>query len=282
VRDDRSMLTNNILPALGARKVADVRRRDVEALHQSLKATPYRANHVLALLSKMFNLAVRWDWRADNPVKGVERFLEHRRERWLSPDELVRLADALERHPNRRAADAVRLLLLTGARRSEVLRAEWSHIDFRREVWSKPSLHTKQRRTEHVPLSAPAMALLADMKAKADPTCPFLFPGDAPGKPLQDIKKFWASVCEAAGLAGVRLHDLRHTYASHLVSSGLSLELVGRLLGHTQAATTKRYAHLADTPLREATNRFGNMVEGARGREPKAEVVPLRKGGGPA
>jgi integrase len=273
VRDDRSMIENIILPALGEMKVAEVTHEDIAKLHASLKATPYRANRVLALLSKMMNLAVQpWKLRTDNPAKGVVRFPEDRRDKWLTADELRRLSDALDAVPSQRAANAIRLLILTGARRSEVLTAEWRDIDFDQKRWIKPSAHTKQKKTEYVPLSAPALALLAAMKEQAVPGVPFVFPGDGDG-PLQDIRKTWLAACTKAGVEGVRLHDLRHTYASHLVSSGLSLEIVGRLLGHTQVATTKRYAHLADSPLREATERFAAMVGGRQA----GEVVPLER-----
>ena len=272
VRGDQSMLKKYIHPALGSKQVDAVRRRDVERLHQSLSNTPYHANRVLTLLSKMFSLAMEWDWRTDNPCQGVQKFHEEKRERWLKTDELRRLTDALDRSTNQRAADAVRLLLLTGARKGEVLKAEWSQIDFERGVWTKPSAHTKQKRTEHVPLSAAALALLHDMRER-DLAGRHLFPGDRPGEPLKDLKRFWPQICREAKLENVRIHDLRHTFASHLVSSGLSLELVGRLLGHTQAATTMRYAHIADDPLREAANRFGNIVTGDK----TAEVLPLRR-----
>jgi len=181
---------------------------------------------------------------------------------------LARLVDALNGHPNRRAANAVRLLLLTGARRGEVLAATWEQFDLAAGVWTKPSAHTKQKRAHRVPLSAPALALLLTMRAEAEAAghgSPHLFPGDAPGKPLGDIKNFWGSVCRRAGVAGVRLHDLRHQYASMLASAGLSLPIIGRLLGHTQAQTTARYAHLFDDPLRQATERVGALIEGAGG-----------------
>jgi integrase len=272
IREDLSMLKNYIRPALRSKRVNSVRRRDIERLHQSLKATPYRANRVLALLSKMFSLAVQWDWRADNPCKGIKKFREEKRDRWLKTGELRRLTDALDRSANYQAADAVRLLILTGARKGEVLKAEWTQIDFERGVWTKPSAHTKQKRTEHVPLSAAALALLSSLRER-DPAGRYLFPGDKPGEPRRDIRRFWPQICRDAGLEGVRIHDLRHTFASHLVSSGTSLEMVGRLLGHTQAATTMRYAHLADDPLREAANKFGSI---ATGKE-TAEVVPMRR-----
>lgn len=276
IATDRSMIGRIIVPCLGSKKVADVSARDIASLHASMKTTPYQANRVLALMSKMFSLAAAWGWRSDNPVKGIERFHEERRERWLSDAELRRLMAVLADHPNQRAANAVRFQLLTGARIGEVMSARWSDIDFERGVWTKPSHHTKQKRTEHLPLSAPALALLAGMKESAG-TKDYLFPGDAPEKPLQRIKKFWRNVTEQAGLENYRLHDNRHTHASHLVSSGLSLEIVGKLLGHTNPLTTQRYAHIADDPLRAAAERFGAKID-AMSEGTDGQVIELRPG----
>lgn len=257
VRDDRAMLDRIILPKLRLKKVADITRRDVETLHIALRDRPYQANRVLALLSKMFSLAVEWQWRSDNPVKGTQRYEEEKRDRWLSDDELRRLCAVLDGHPNQRAANVVRLQLLTGARLGEVLTAKKQDFDLVRGVWRKPSHQTKQKRTEHVPLSEQSATLLASVLERTDPSSPYLFPGNVPGQPLRDIKTFWSSTLRQAGIESYRRHDNRHTYASHLVSSGLSLEIVGRLMGHTTATTTKRYAHLADDPLRAATELFG-------------------------
>jgi len=274
VENDWSMLDRIILPRLASKKVSAVQIRDIHALHVAMKGTPYQANRVLALTSKMFSLAVKWGWRSDNPVKGIERYQEERRERWLSDEELRRLLGALSDHPNQRAANAVRFQLLTGARIGEVLASRWSDVDMERGVWLKPSHHTKQKRAEHLPLSAPALTLLSEMKERANVSERFLFPGNAPDKPLQGIKKFWRGVTERVGLKDYRLHDNRHTHASHLVSSGLSLEIVGRLLGHTSPMTTKRYAHLADDPLRAATERFGSKMDALQETR-EADVVPI-------
>jgi integrase len=260
VRDDRAMLDNIILPKLGARKVDAIGRRDIEAIQVAMKDRPYQANRVLSLLSKMFNLAVEWKWRQDNPAKSVERYQEQKRERWLTDEELRRLCAVLDEHPNTRAANAVRLQLLTGARLGEVLTSRKEDFDLRRGIWTKPSHQTKQKRTEHLPLSAQALTLVTLIIETREAGSPFLFPGNKPGQPLREIKKFWSAVTRKAGIANYRRHDNRHTYASHLVSSGLSLEIVGRLLGHTTTATTKRYAHLADDPLRAATERFGSKI----------------------
>lgn len=278
VENDRSMLDRIILPRLGSKKVSAVQMRDLHALHVAMKDTPYQANRVLALLSRMFSLAAKWGWRSDNPVKGIERYHEERRERWLSDEELRRLLGALSDHPNQRAANAVRFQLLTGARIGEVLASRWSDVDMERGVWIKPSHHTKQKRTEHLPLSAPALALLAEMREKADTDERYLFPGDVPDKPLQGIKKFWLGITDKVGIEDYRLHDNRHTHASHLVSSGLSLEIVGRLLGHTNPLTTKRYAHLADDPLRAAAERFGSKMDALQEtREVNVIPIPSRR-----
>jgi integrase len=271
VRDDRAMLDNIILPKLGAKKVDAIGRRDVEAIQVGMKDRPYQANRVLSLLSKMFNLAIEWKWRPDNPAKGLERYQEQKRERWLSDEELRHLCAVLDEHPNTRAANAVRLQLLTGARLGEVLTSRKEDFDLHRGIWTKPSHQTKQKRTEHLPLSAQALILVTLIIETSDAGSPFLFPGNKPGQPLREIKKFWSVVLREAGIVNYRRHDNRHTYASHLVSSGLSLEIVGRLLGHTTATTTKRYAHLADDPLRAATDQFGSKIASFQ-RDRKAET----------
>lgn len=260
IRDDKAMLNTVILPRLALMKVREITRRDLETILIAMERTPYRANRVRALLSKMFSLAVGWNWRLDNPVLGIPKYQEHKRERWLSQEELQRLAAVLDTHSNQRAANIVRLLILTGARKSEVMRATWDQLNFDRGVWTKPAHTTKQRRNEHIPLNEQALFLLRVMRAAADDGCAFLFPGDTPDRPITDIKGFWREVRDAANIPDARLHDLRHTFASHLVSEGYSLPVVGRLLGHTQTQTTQRYAHLADDPLREAANAFGNKI----------------------
>lgn len=262
---DGAMLELTVLPSLGSRDVGDVTHADIQSLHNGLARTPYQANRVLALLSKMFELAIRWGWRTDNPVRGVPRFPEEKRYRWLSNAELERLKVALDVHPNQVAANAVRLQLLTGARIGEVLTSRWDDFDLERGVWVKPSHHTKQKRTEHLPLSSGAVNLLRSMATDHSEDNPHVFPGRKPGQPIKDLKSFWKSVITAADLDDYRLHDNRHTHASHLVSSGYSLPVVGRLLGHTNPMTTQRYAHLADDLLREAAEVMGSKLAG-RGR----------------
>ncbi|MBM3468010.1 MAG: site-specific integrase [Alphaproteobacteria bacterium] len=257
-REDQQMLEKIILKRWPDKKVEEITTQDVQYLHHDLRKTPYMANRVCALLSKMFNIAIHWKWRTDNPVNGVSKYQEQKRNRWLDEEELKRLGLSLASYPNQNVANAIWLLVLTGSRRNEVLRATWDQFDLEKGIWTKPAHTTKQKRMEYLPLSQQTIALLQEMKKASQSN--FLFPSKIDGQPIQDIKKSWATILERASLENVRLHDLRHTHASHLVSSGLSLSIVGKLLGHTQAATNQRYAHLADAPLRQAVELFGTKI----------------------
>jgi integrase len=309
------LLRIHIRPALGSKRVADLDHEDIEAMHRKVSASgPYAANRAVAVMSKMLALAIKWKMRGDNPAKGIERAPERKRDRYLTGAEITRLSEVLAAHPERTSANAVRLLLLTGARKGETLAALWADFDLAAGVWTKPAATTKTAKLHRVPLSAPALALLQRMRAEADDELrkarkldpkvepnPHVFPG-INGKPLGDIKHFWSAVCIKAGLARrvekrdaagkpveskdgqpvmvwqttARVHDLRHTFASILASSGLSLPIIGSLLGHTQPATTARYAHLLDDPLRAATERAAAVIAG--GGKPGAEVGPMPAG----
>ena len=266
--DDRSMWSGIVLPRIGAIKVVDVRPPDIDSLHAEVSKTrPVRANRMVEVVRKAFNMAIRWGWRADNPASGVHRNQEEKRARYLSTPEIIRLSSALAAHPERVSATAIKLLMLTGARRTEVLAARWDMFDMNAGVWLKPSSHTKQRKEHRVPLSGPARQLLVDIRLGA--IGPYVFPGRL-GGPLRDVKRTWAAVCVKAGIQDCRLHDLRHTYASILAGAGMSLPIIGALLGHTQTQTTARYAHLLDDPLRAATERVGALIGGA-GDKPAEE-----------
>jgi integrase len=295
--DERSMWQKIILPRLAKHRVREVTFTDVDELHRDItrvRQTPVRANRVVEALRGAFNLAIRWHWRQDNPAKGVRRNPEEKRNRYLGKAELTALARALNDHPEATSANAIRLLMLTGARRGEVLNATWNMFDLENGIWTKPSAHTKQRRIHRVPLSRPALELLKAMRIEAK--SPFVFCG-AEGKPLTEIKRTWVSICKKAGLIehvqkrarsgklltdkntgapimieqpNVRIHDLRHSFASILVSGGASLPLIGQLLGHTQVQTTQRYAHLFDQPMREAAEAVGTAFEIRKLPEPNS------------
>jgi len=283
-RDDKANIRLYILPELKHRKVTEVSFTDIDGLHRKITRAgkPIAANRVMALCSKMFALAIRWKWRPDNPAKGIERNPETKRTRYLSGDELRRLMAAFATHEDQQAANIVRLLLLTGARRGEVLAARWDQFDLTNGVWTKPGSTTKQKTEHHVPLSVPARQLFAELHSEAEKLTQkpggkitdWVFPSHSASGHRRDIKKNWATLCRAANINGVRVHDLRRTYASLLASTGLSLPVIGALLGHSQPATTARYSHLLDDPLRAATERIGAIIMPPG---ESAEVVRLKE-----
>jgi integrase len=286
------ILKLHVRPHFGAHtKVADVRFEDIDKLHGAVSKNggPYIANRTVAVLGKMFSLAIRWHMRADNPVKGIERNSESKRKRYLSGEELAALTAALATHPDKQIANIIRVLLLTGARRGEVLAMRWDDVELNKKdekgndigVWTKPGSTTKQKTDHVVPLSAPARQLLSEIGDALGkrPRGEYVFPGGGETGHVVAIKKGWASLCKAAGINGLRIHDLRHSFASQLASSGASLPLIGALLGHSNPATTARYAHLFDDPQRAAVERVGAIIGAAGKGAKKPAEFPAPKGG---
>jgi integrase len=272
----RRLIETIVLPAIGRKKVRDVTRADISRLHHERRDTPYDANRALAVLSKMFTLAERWGERPDgsNPCRHVERYAERKRERMLSADEFSRLADALKasaRSPYIIAA--IKLLIFTGARLSEVLTLQWDWIDFDRGEARLPDSKSGPT-TLHLP--APALAVLADLP-RVDGN-PFVIVGNVTGARLVNLEKPWRAIRKAARLDDVRLHDLRHAFASVAASSGMGLPIIGKMLGHSQAATTHRYVHLASDPVKAAAATVaGKIADAMQGRSAAntGAVVPL-------
>jgi integrase len=235
-----------------------------------------------------------------NPCKGIKRNPEEGRERFLSVDQLARLGDALAeaetvglsydvdetkatakhapKPENRRrkidvfALAAIRLLILTGARLNEILTAQWSFVDFERALLNLPTSKTGKK---SVFLSVAALEVLANLpRIEGNP---HIIPGDKESAHRTDLNKPWAAVKHAANLDGLRIHDLRHSFASVGAGSGLGLPIIGKLLGHSQAATTHRYAHLDADPMRKAVDQIGNTISAAMSRKPSAEIVSLKR-----
>ena len=272
----RRMLQKYVIPHFGKQtKVADVQYEDIEALHRVVteRGGSYAANRTVATLSKAFALAVKWRMRQDNPCKGIERNPEHKRRRYLKPDELERLIGALAAHANTQAANIIRILLLTGCRKGEALGMRWSDIDLVVGKWNKPAALTKTAIDHEVPLSAPARQLLSEIAEQRQHSDVYVFPSASATGHVVDVKDSWGRICKAAAISNLRIHDLRHSFASYLASSGVGLPMIGALLGHTQPQTTHRYAHLFDDPLRAATEKVGAIITG----QPNAEVVPIGK-----
>jgi integrase len=263
--DYRIAIARHIHPAMGRLKVAEVTWSDVDALHRKLTKAGHRtqANRVVAVVSKMFALAIRWQMRVDNPARGIARNPETQRKRYLTSSELERLTAALGEHPDQQGADIFRLCMLTGCRSHEATSARWGDIKLAAGTWTKPGATTKQKTDHVVPLSALAKQLLARLRQRTSSPWVFPAPDSATGHRVT-VAKSWRLLCRSSRITGLRLHDLRHSFASQLASQGASLPLIGALLGHTQAQTTHRYAHLFDDPQREAVERIGKLVAGDR------------------
>jgi integrase len=265
----RRMLRLHILPAIGSKRVTEVRRIDVARLHGALAGTPYEANRCLAVISSIWAWADRRDetGAAANPCKGVERYPEKSRERYLTINELGRLGDALRSFEASGgcpfAAAAIHLLALTGARLREVLDARWTDVDLGRGI-----LFLRDSKTGAKPLylSAAAQAVLAGVPRHE--FNPHIIPGARRGKPKSNLVGPWSIVRKAAGLDEVRIHDLRHSFASIGAGASLGLAVVGKLLGHSQAETTHRYAHLDADPMAKAADMIGNVIASAMRRKP--------------
>jgi integrase len=287
--DDKVMVAR-ILKEIGAeRKVADVHYGDIVTLHRAITDSghPVLANRVVSCCSRMFALSLLpmageakpWrDQAQGNPCKGIERNPEVAKERFLSAAENAAVVDGLEAYGRTSAADCIRLIMMTGCRPGEAMLATWQQFDAQPGLWIKPAATTKQRKEHRLPLNAPALQLIADVRkarGNVDPSG-YVFPGQVPGQPLQQLRTCWDAVCAHAGLTDVRIYDLRHTFASIGAGGGLSLPLIGRLLGHTQSRTTQRYAHLADDPVREASEKIATVITGAG--KSGAKIVSIRRG----
>jgi integrase len=262
---DRQLLRSHVLPAIGARRLTQITRVEVARMHRSLAETPIAGNRALTLTSAMLSRAERWGLRPEgsNPCRNIEKFKERRRERFLSEVEIARLGEALAEAERAGASPpsaiaAIRLLILTGARKSEVLTLEWRSVQFERSMLE---LLDSKTGAKVIYLNAPAIKLLSDLPRLAGN--PFVLPGEREGAHLVNIEKTWRSVRKRAGLDEVRIHDLRHSYAAVGAGAGFSLPLIGALLGHTEVSTTQRYAHLGNDPVRQASEAIGARISAA-------------------
>ncbi|MCZ4271980.1 site-specific integrase [Maritalea porphyrae] len=264
-KSDESLYRNHIAPVFGRQRMDAVTTADISKFHHGLCALGYApgsANRVLILLRYMYNLAAKWQVAGleKNPSAGVELFrLNNEKQRFLTMDEVNQLFVEIRRSPNRALEPIVSLLLLTGARKREVLDAQWADFDFNNRIWIIPI--TKSGKARKMPLSDEAIELLCGLKSKGKSV--YLFPNPETAKPFRTIFYAWDTARKRAGLADVRMHDLRHSFASFLVNSGRSLYEVQRLLGHAHIKTTERYAHLSDETLSSAVNVVGSILKSA-------------------
>lgn len=297
----RDILERIVKPELGTSKINKLTRQMVAKLHGKLAATPFQANRVLAVVASMYAFASARGVVPEgmNPARGIGKYPEHRRERFLTSEELERVGSAIReaetagipwrvdtsrahsKHIARQAnrftkidpssAAALRLLLFTGCRLREILDLQWEHVDVERGALFLPDSKTGRKT---ITLNAPALAVFASLP-NADR---YVIAGDIPDRPRADLKRPWRAIARHAGLRGVRLHDLRHTYASFGASGGLGLPIIGKLLGHSQPATTARYAHLDNDPVRRASESIAGRIAAAMGeRKRPTEIVSIER-----
>jgi integrase len=264
-REYRRSVQLFIIPKIGGLKVVDIERRHIAELHHQLQPIPYQANRTLGVLSKIFNLAEVWGLRPDgsNPCRHVEKYKEEKRERFLSGDEMARLGQALrdaarDGSVSRPAIAAFWLLFLTGCRLAEIQTLQWQHVQGRVLV-----LPDSKTGAKSVQIGQAAVDILSGICRQPDN--PYVISGKLPGSHLTDLQRPWRRVRATAGLPNLRIHDLRHSFASSAVGIGESLPMIGKLLGHTQVQTTARYAHLASKPVQTAAERICSVIAEAAG-----------------
>lgn len=299
----RDVLERLALPELGKRKADKVTMAEVQRLHSKLAHSPYQANRLLRVLSSLYTFAAKTHIVpvGYNPCRGIDIFPEEGRERYLTSQELAAIGEAIReaetkglpyavdakkpkakhapKEENRRtvigphAAAAIRLLIFTGARLREILHLRWDEVDFERGMLMLPTSKTGKK---SVILNAPALAVLNSLPRVGNYVIAGTLAGAEDEKPRSDLKKPWKAIAKRAGLQGVRIHDLRHTHASVGVGAGLGLPIIGKLLGHTQVATTQRYAHLDNDPVKKAAEHIGSRLAAALGEvKPRSNVAKL-------
>ncbi len=326
----QDILDRLVLPKLGKLRVKDVQRSDIAKLHHGLRESPYQANRVLAVLSKMFGLAEAWGDRDEgtNPCRHIEKYREKARERFLTGKELASLGEALRQAearavevekrrkeidtlrpvlnakatvrsrddrrvalkrietlrdeireigyvPPLEAIAAIRLLIFTGARRSEILTLKWNYVSIERAEARLPDSKTGAK-TIH--LTPPALEVLQALPVVAGN--PYVITGAKPGSHLVNLKDPWGAIRKEAGLEDVRIHDLRHSFASIAAAAGMGLPIIGKMLGHTQPQTTQRYAHLSDDPVKAAASAVAGRIKATMAPDQGGEVVSLPSGKG--
>lgn len=291
---DKGRIERHIVPLLGKRLVSEIDSRDIRRFMQDVakgktKAdikTKFRgraiveggkgtATRTVGLLGGIFSFAIEEKMRTDNPVRGVKRFADKKGERFLSGSELASLGEAIRQveaqGANQFAIAIIRLLTFTGARKSEITKLKWQEVDFERSCLR---LQDSKSGAKVVPLGPAALTILSEFTMASG--SPFVFPAEAGGFAFQGTEKVWAKIKIAAGFTDLRIHDLRHSFASVGILAGNNLTIIGKLLGHADVKTTARYAHLADDPVKQAANRISNSIAAAMEGNPRAEIVELK------
>ena len=259
VEEDKRLMRLHILPSFGKVCIKDITRAMITKHHQTMHKTPHGANRVLSLLSKMMNLAEKWEYRLlnSNPCRHIERYKEEGREVYLSMQQIEKIGRAikeLEKTESLYILAAIKVLLFTGRRTGEILTLKWEYLDFENSKMYLPDTKTGAK-TFH--LSSTVKQILLNLPSKEG----YVFKSVVAGKRLTIVRHVWKKICILAGIYDVRVHDLRHTYASLAIHQGFSLPIISKMLGHTDTRTTERYTHLHDDPVNQAVDKIDQQLE---------------------
>lgn len=259
VTEDKRMMKLHILPSFGNVCIKDITRVMITQHHQSMHKTPHGANRFLSLMSKMMNLAEKWDYRPlnSNPCRHVDRYKEEGREVYLTMDQIERIGLAikeLEKTESKFVLSAIKVLLFTGRRTGEILTLKWDYIDFNNSKMNLPDTKTGKKSFRFSPTVHQILTSLPDKDG-------YVFKSIVGNKRVTTVRHIWRKICKLADIDNVRVHDLRHTYASLAVQSGYSLPIISKMLGHADLKTTQRYAHLHDDPVNQAVDRIDQQLE---------------------
>lgn len=269
-QEDMGLYKRYLLP-LSKKKISYIRKAEIQTLHGKIgkEHGTYGANRMLALLNTVFSKAIAWGWEKPNPAKGVQKFPEKERERFLQPTELPRFFRALSEEANETARDYILLSLLTGARKSNVLSMRWDQINFEQATWTIPD--TKSGIQHTVPLTEEAITILKKRISDA----PYVFPGAGKEGHFREPKKAWKRILQKANISDLRPHDLRRSLGSWQAATGASLIVIGKTLAHKNVNTTAIYARLNIDPVRDAMEKATSAMLSAGGLIPKGEIVSL-------
>lgn len=269
ITDYNNYLKLYLLPKFGKKPINEIKKVDIENFHKSLSNIKVTANRCLQLISSLFNYAVKMEILDKNPAQYIKKFQELKKERYLSEKELDLLLDFLQKS-NKLQAKLVRLIFFTGARRGEIFGATWNDFDLKNKTWHKKAFQVKQKKDSYIPLNDEAINILKGLKEKIGEFQiednigigeKYVFVNYRTKKPLNNISKFWRTLKKETKINDLRIHDLRHNFASMLINKGVSLEVIGKLLGHSNIATTQRYAHLVHDSLKNATNLLNDLTK---------------------
>lgn len=259
---DEKMIQNKLMQLWGKIKMPDIARQDIEAFQAAMfnnGSKPGTVNRYMALVKHIFNLAEKWEIIDKSPARNVRRIEDNNhKERYLTTEETEHLLQQLKSCKSKVIPDIIEFLILTGARKGEVVGLRWDELNFKQGTWVLPAERNKAKVRKVIPLSGAALQVLARRKEN---NCEYVFPNPKTGWPIKHFHNTWDRIRQRAGIPDVRIHDLRHNFASLLINSGRSLYEVQKLLGHSQISTTQRYAHLTQDTLQEATEMVSSLVQ---------------------